>query len=1115
MLSLRSKVTLNSFLAITLAFTFPLSGAVLSYASQTPEQQLTALQQDVQTYTTQYNSNLAHFQQYAPASVSQLATFSNALASFSAYVTSASNALILKNQATQALAAAQSNVAAVPGQISTSQQALAIAQANYDAASASLTALTPSYSQALQERNDAYAAYQATVVNQTVLEEFTGGRVNTSIQFLLDGTTPLSTQGNPAISGNWVFVNQYGQNLHIIAPSNNYTSLGFQTYARNGDQQITVNFTDGTIGNFTQPNGVNNPACPNFYCEVSYTAPQGKFIQSYVIPADWDILYVDNFRFSNSSYDATAYQTYQEKQAALDSLTPAYNSALSAFNSAAQTLTSAKANYDLYSSPSYLTNLQSIRDAANASASAAASVFASAVNDALLLKQPLVDAALAVTLPPTSLEVTSTADSTASGTLRWAILQANATAGGIYDLITIKTTEPIVLTSNLPLITQNVTITSANRATSIIDGNALYTAFDVRGAALTLNLSNVTIQNTFASDWQRGSALWVVRGTANVNNVHFRNISQGTAVTTKEGGSYINISNSLFTGNNQGVFSNFGSTPSVTTAVDTAYDNRITITSTSFANNSVAIYGERTVLVDNSSFTNNTFAFRMQGINKHRVTNSVFDGNIYAIYTSSWVPTSWTSFFSNPPQGRVIHNNIFKNGVQKAITLDDRMNDGKSNQQGASIQGNSWDGKGGNFVEYNQYSVTQSGNVGYAISSVNDSNTHPFVFSGNIDISPRIDAPNNLQVTVNSDGSATLTWTAPTAYNTQVERYAIIWQTGNAGWGVASTTTSYTISKQQFETTGGLNTTYSFTVRADNDTQGVYSQQSIPVQEQVLYTPPVIIPTPTPTASPVVPPVIPPAPVEPTPTPTPTPEPSPEPTPTPEPTPEPTPSPTPTPTPEPTVEPTPEPTPTPTPTPTVDPEPTPTPSPTVEPKPTPTPTQEPKPTVTPEPEPSPTPTKEPEPTKEPTPTEEPVVVEIKEPITAENITAVVAELASVAPQLLTEEQQTLIKEAALETFETAEQGSPEYEAALEALLVVAQADDIVIDEELASAPVIGAAVVAVADALNALGNAGADMSPKVREQSEKVVIAAVIVGQVAMTATAAATSAAAAAARRP
>ena len=127
----------------------------------------------------------------------------------------------------------------------------------------------------------------------------------------------------------------------------------------------------------------------------------------------------------------------------------------------------------------------------------------------------------------------------------------------------------------------------------------------------------------------------------------------------------------------------------------------------------------------------------------------------------------------------------------------------------------------------------------------------------------------------------------------------------------------------------------------------------------------------------------------------------------------------------------------------------------------------------------------------------------------------VEELATIAPQDLTLEQQGLIVAAALEVFQDAEQGSPEYEAALDALLVVAQADDIVIDEELAAVPLVGAAVVALADAFNALGNAGADMSPQVREQSEKVVIAAVIVGQVAMTATAAATSAAASAARRP
>ena len=287
-------------------------------------------------------------------------------------------------------------------------------------------------------------------------------------------------------------------------------------------------------------------------------------------------------------------------------------------------------------------------------------------------------------------------------------------------------------------------------------------------------------------------------------------------------------------------------------------------------------------------------------------------------------------------------------------------------------------------------------------------------------------------------------------------------------------------------------------------------------------TPVSLILIPVPTASPEPQPTLPPQ-LEPQPTVEPSPMPEPTPTPAPEPTVEPTP------TPQPSQQPEPQPTPEPTP----QPETTPSPQPSPEPSPT-QPVEEPKPT--PSPEPSQTPTEEPVPTEKPTekptvivPTPEPTpskpiepivpeeepVVEIKEPITAENIEAVVEELAAIQPQLLTEEQQTMIVEAALETFASAEQESPEYEAALEALLVVAQADDIVLDEELAAIPLVGNVAGAAVEVFNALGNAGADMSPQVREQSEKVVIAAVIVGQVAMTATTAATSAAAAAARRP
>lgn len=113
---------------------------------------------------------------------------------------------------------------------------------------------------------------------------------------------------------------------------------------------------------------------------------------------------------------------------------------------------------------------------------------------------------------------------------------------------------------------------------------------------------------------------------------------------------------------------------------------------------------------------------------------------------------------------------------------------------------------------------------------------------------------------------------------------------------------------------------------------------------------------------------------------------------------------------------------------------------------------------------------------------------------------------------LTAAQAEQIKEAALQTFETAEKGSEEYKAALEALFVAAQQNDITVDPALAEIPGVGVAVVALADAINFLGNAGADMSPQVREESEKVVVTAVVAGNAAIAAAAGAASSAASAA---
>lgn len=125
------------------------------------------------------------------------------------------------------------------------------------------------------------------------------------------------------------------------------------------------------------------------------------------------------------------------------------------------------------------------------------------------------------------------------------------------------------------------------------------------------------------------------------------------------------------------------------------------------------------------------------------------------------------------------------------------------------------------------------------------------------------------------------------------------------------------------------------------------------------------------------------------------------------------------------------------------------------------------------------------------------------PAVIENLMDV--DLNAVDPTELTPAQAEQLVEAALVAFETATEGSPEYEQALEALYLAAEQDDIELSEELAAIPGLAGAV----EVLNFLGNAGADMSPKVREESEKVVVATVIAaGAAIQAATGAATSAA-------
>jgi hypothetical protein len=401
---------------------------------------------------------------------------------------------------------------------------------------------------------------------------------------------------------------------------------------------------------------------------------------------------------------------------------------------------------------------------------------------------------------------------------------------------------------------------------------------------------------------------------------------------------------------------------------------------------------------------------------------------------------------------------------------------------------------------------------------------------------PSLNAPTGLTATQLQDGTVQLAWDAPIATSTSVERYGVFFSIDNfsTGWAVSSTTNSINISREVFQAAGGLDQTYQFRIRSDNDTEVIYSSFSdtastlvasplppaptVPEGAEVYNegsfveivapegkrianasgyygdpnnstrgedvssilfellagetsvtvevsndtfqndpaggTPKVLIllivyedipvqtqPSPGENAGSEQQPSMPVSPE---------PEPSQEPSP------------------EPTIPPQLEET-----------------EPPVEPTPTPE-------ELFPEPEPIEPPIIEPE--------EESITSaeELPEELSAEELMQV--DLEQIVATELSEAQVEALIEAALETFETAEQGSPEYEQALKALFVAAQADDIVLDEALAAIPLLGDVLGGATELINFLGNAGADMSPQVREDSEKVVVTAIVAVQAALSA---------------
>ena len=307
---------------------------------------------------------------------------------------------------------------------------------------------------------------------------------------------------------------------------------------------------------------------------------------------------------------------------------------------------------------------------------------------------------------PTFINVTNLLDDGSAGSLRWAINTANASQTINTINFDSNNTGTITLTSDLPAITDTVTITGTGMATTIIDGDNLYRSINNNGSRV-INIQDMTFKQGKNVVWN-GGTIYNSQGTLNVSNVRITR-SPGWAFYQHNGG-VTTFANSIFTYNNAGITSDHGSTPSTKRESDSDYTNRIYINNSLFEDNQTAVRTERFVKVNNSTFSNNGTALQLQGLNRQQVLNSTFTDNSSAVYMSSWIPTSWVPGLDN----QLVEGNAFIRNTS-AINFNNNFNNGSKTFNGNGV--NSWSTVRNNIFDDNGTEVSG----GYGI--VEDSNT--------------------------------------------------------------------------------------------------------------------------------------------------------------------------------------------------------------------------------------------------------------------------------------------------------------------------------------------------------------------------------------------------------
>lgn len=323
----------------------------------------------------------------------------------------------------------------------------------------------------------------------------------------------------------------------------------------------------------------------------------------------------------------------------------------------------------------------------------------------------------------------SNRNNSGAGSLRQAIIDANANPGADAIVFASGVTGTITLTSDFPSITDALTITGPGKDVLTIDGAASHRPLWV-DPGKSLTLSDVTLRRG-KSESERGSLIHNQEGTITVTDVVFRDDRGWAATFNLSGGSIATFTRCSFINNTVGIGGDHGSTPSTTSSTDTDYENRTYVDNSLFEDNTYGIKQERFTKVTGSTFRGNTYGATIQGLNRSLVLNSTFENNTYGITHTNWTDTTWTLMGAN---NRLHDGNTFTNNTY-AIYLNDGWNNGQKSQRWSTITNNTWDGNntwimaeewnGATNVTVNKTTVNNTGVAWTESGNINRLSTPP------------------------------------------------------------------------------------------------------------------------------------------------------------------------------------------------------------------------------------------------------------------------------------------------------------------------------------------------------------------------------------------------------